>query len=73
LTGVTAIDVAEAELMVNEAVPLTDPRVAVMMALPLATARARPIVGAVLLTVAAPVLEEDQLTLVVKFCVELSL
>ena len=57
----------------TEVDPLTDPVVAIMLTVPPETAFAIPVVGAVLLTVATLVSEDDQLTLPVRFCVLLSL
>jgi hypothetical protein len=71
--GVTEIEIGVAELTVSEVDPLTDASAAVMLAVPAETAFASPDVGAVLLTVATLVPEDDQVTLPVKFCVLLSL
>lgn len=71
--GVTEIEVGIAALTINEAVPLTESSEALIVEVPGATAWASPIVGAALLMVAAEVLEEDQVTVVVRFCLLLSL
>ena len=62
-----------AELTVREVDPLTAPITAVMLVVPAETAFASPVVGAVLLTVATLVFEDDQVTLPVRFCTLLSL
>src|SRR5262249_39546911 len=67
LSGVTAIETAEAVLTVREVEPLTGPCDAEIVAVPPETARAKPIGGGVLLGVATAVSEEDQLTDVVRF------
>lgn len=71
--GAIARDVAVAELTVNVVLPLIPPMVAAMVVWPAATADANPPVGAVLLTVAMALSEDDQATLLVRFCVLLSL
>jgi len=67
--GVTAIEVAVAEVTFNTAVPEIDPDVAVMVALPFAMACANPRVGEVVLTVAMDAFDEVQFAVPVKFCV----
>ena len=65
--GVTLIDTKAALVTVRPVVPETAPLVAVMVAVPTPTVVANPYEPAALLTVAAPVLEEDQMTCVVRF------
>jgi hypothetical protein len=64
--GVTEIELNVAAVTVNVAVPLMAPEVAVMVAVPCATAVAKPVV---LFTVATEVFEEVQAAVVVRFCV----
>ncbi len=70
VAGVTAIEVNTAAVTVRLAVFFTVPRLAVMVAVPAATPLASPVWRPI---VAMEVLDEIQLTLVVMFCVELSL
>ena len=71
---ITASDVALAEVMVKAAVfEVIEPEVAVILAVPAATPRASPLVGAVSLTLATVLAEELQLTLPVMTCVVPSL
>jgi hypothetical protein len=63
--GVTAIELSTAVVTVNVVEPLTVPDLAVIVAVPTATAVASPVV---LFTVATEVFEEVQVELVVKFC-----
>jgi hypothetical protein len=63
--GVTAIEVRTAAVTVSVADPLNVPDAALMVVVPLATAVAKP----ALLTVAAPVAEEAQVAVPVRFCV----
>jgi len=56
--GVTAIETRVAAETVSDAVPLTDPEVAVMVTVPVPTPLARPLTS----TVAVPVAEELQVT-----------
>ena len=72
--GVTVMDTSRAAVTVNVAVPETGPlgadtpvKVAVMAIEPAATAVASPCEPAALLMLAAPVLEDDQSTCVVRF------
>jgi hypothetical protein len=67
------IAVTVAVVTVSKVPPLTDPSVALIVVGPALNARTSPLVGAVVLTVAMDVLEEAQLTCVVRFCVLLSL
>ena len=69
LAGVTVIEFREAFVTVRVADPEMLPMVAVMVALPCATAVAMPFVPPVLLTVATVVEDEFQLTLEVRFWV----
>ena len=71
--GAIAREVAVAELTVSVVVPLIPPIAAVIVVWPVATPVANPPVGAVLLIVATPVFEDDHATLLVRFCVLLSL
>jgi hypothetical protein len=64
---VTAIDFNVGAETVNVAESLIVPDVAVMLALPCATAVANPVV---LFTVATEVFDEVQVAVVVKFCVD---
>ena len=73
LAEFTAIPVTVADVTVSKVLPLTDPRVALMVAEPAESAELRPFVGAVVLIVATDVFEEAQVTCVVRFCVLLSL
>ena len=66
--GVTAMELSTAAVTVREVLPEIVPSVAVMVVLPVATAAAKPEE----LMVAAAVLVEAQVTLVVMFFVELS-
>jgi hypothetical protein len=72
LTGVIAIDVSVAAVTVRVVDPDTLPEVAVTVVEPVATEVASPLEPAALLIVAAPVLDELQVTAVVRFCVVLS-
>jgi hypothetical protein len=72
LTGVTEIDVSVAGVTVSEVDPDTLPDVAVIVVEPAATEVASPLEPAALLIVAMPVLDELQVTVVVRFCVVLS-
>jgi hypothetical protein len=67
--GDTVIELRDALLTVNEALPETPPDVAVIVAFPAATAVATPFVPAVLLMVATAVADELQFTELVRFCV----
>jgi hypothetical protein len=67
------METANAEVTVKEVVPETAPSLAVMVALPPASAFARPAVGDVVLMVAIVGSEEFHATLLVRFCVLLSL
>jgi len=70
--GATVINVGVTEVTVNSVLPLTDPRVALMVVVPADTADASPMVGAVLLIVATDELEDAQVTCDVRFWVLLS-
>ena len=72
LTGVTAIDVSVADVTVRVFDRDILPHVAVIVVDPAATAVVNPLEPAALLIVATLVLDELQVTVVVKFCVELS-
>jgi len=69
LPGVTAIDCSVAAVTVSTVEPTTDPEVALIVVVPIATAVASPPV----LIVAVPVVPEAHVTMVVRFCVVLSL
>ena len=71
LFGVMAIDTKVALVTVKTVEPETLSSVAVIVLLPAATEVARPLKFAALLIVAMPVLEEPQVTDVVRFCVVL--
>ncbi len=70
LRGVTEIDVSVAAVTVNEVDPDMLPDVAVIVVEPAATGVATPLEPAALLIAATPVLEELQVTVVVRFWVE---
>jgi len=72
LAGVTVNELTDAVLTVRIVLPLTFPRLAVMVVVPAETALASPLVGAAVLMVATEVTEDDQVTLAVKFCELLS-
>jgi hypothetical protein len=63
---VTAIEVNTAAVTVSVAEPLVDPDLAVIVALPVATAVANPVV---LFTVATVVFDELHVAVAVRFCV----
>ena len=63
-TGVTAIETSWAAVTVKIVFPLTDPKVAVMVELPTETLVARPLDA----MVATPVMDDDQVTCEVRFC-----
>jgi hypothetical protein len=67
------METAVTDVTVNVAVPETAPRVAVIVAVPDATAFAYPAVGDVPLTVATVGSDEVHATVLVRFCVLLSL
>ena len=69
LEGVTAIDTSVGLVTVSEAVPVIAPEAAVIVSGP---PTATPVATPALLIVAVPVAEELQITLPVRFCVELS-
>jgi hypothetical protein len=71
LTGVIAMDTSVAGVTVNVVDPDTLPDVAVIVAEPAATEAANPLEPAALLIVAAPVLDELQVAVAVRFCVVL--
>jgi hypothetical protein len=66
------MDFNVAGVTVSGVLPDTPPSVAVIVVPPGDSALARPLELAALLTVATLALEEDHLTAVVRFCVELS-
>ena len=70
LAGVTAMESNVGLVMVSEAVPLIVLEVAVIVTGP---PTATPVAKPAVLIVAVPVAEELQVTLPVRFCVELSL
>jgi hypothetical protein len=72
LIGVTAIDVSVAAVTVRVVDPDILPDVALIVVEPVATGVANPWDPAALLMVATPVLDELQVTAVVRFCVVLS-
>ncbi len=72
LVGVIAMDTSVAGVTVRAVDPDMLPDVAVIVVDPVATAVANPLEPAALLIVATPVLDELQVTAVVKFCVVLS-
>src|SRR5215469_10893165 len=69
LFGVTTMDCSVAEVTVNSVEPLIEPLVALMVVVPAATVVATPWDPAALETVAAAVLDEAQVTCVVRSCV----
>src|SRR5437667_1903800 len=71
--GVTAIEVRVAAVTVSVVLPETPPKVAVIVVVPAATDVARPCDPPALLIVATAVLDELQVTWVVRSCVVLSL
>ena len=72
LVGVTARDTSDAGVTVRVVEPEILPDVAVIVAEPAATEVARPLEPAVLLIVAAAVLDDFQVTAAVRSCVVLS-
>ena len=72
LIGVTAIDVSVAAVTVRVVDPDILPDIALIVVEPVATRVASPLEPAALLMVATPVLDELQVTVVVRFCVVLS-
>ena len=72
LTGETAMDTSVAAVTVRLVDPVVLPDAAVIVVDPAATEVANPLEPAVLLTVAAPELDEPQVTAVVRSCVVLS-
>ena len=70
LAGVTAMDTSVAEVTISVAVPETLPDVAVIVDEPAATDVANPFEPAALLIAATAVLDDFQVTPVVRFCVE---
>jgi len=72
LAGVTPIDTSTAGVTVRITLPDTPPLLAETVVSPMPAVRARPIEPAALLIVATPVFVEDQVTCVVRSCVELS-
>jgi hypothetical protein len=70
--GVTAIDTNVAADTVNVVLPLTPPSVAVITLLPVFTVVASPSLPDAFEIVAVPVVAEDQVTAVVRFCVVVS-
>ena len=73
LAGLTAMDTRLAAVTVRVVLPAMLPRVALMVVVPTAAPEASPSEPAALDTVATPRTEVPQVTLVVKFWVELSL
>ena len=71
--GATAIDVSTAPVTVSCVLPLMEPEVAVIVAMPWPTLVARPLLPVVLLMVATPPGAALHVTELVKSCVELSL
>lgn len=65
--GVTAIETSADGPTVSDAEPLTGPEVAVMVVVPVATVVASPWLPETLLMVATVVVEDDQVTNVVRF------
>ena len=72
LVGVTAMDTSVAEVTVRVVDPEMIPDAAVIVVEPAATEVAIPSEPAALLMIATPVDEELQVTVAVRFCVELS-
>ena len=70
--GVTPIETSVAAATVSVVLPDTAPRVAVIAVLPTLTVAARPREPVALLIVATAGVPEDHVTVVVRFCVELS-
>ena len=70
--GVTAIDDKVAAVTVRIVDPVTPPRVAEMVEVPTPTALERPWLPAAFEIVAAGVLDDAHVTVVVRFCVEAS-
>jgi len=62
-----------AEVTVSCVLPVTDPKEALIVVVPADTPAAKPLVGAVVLMVAIPGVEDAQVTWDVRFCVLLSL
>jgi hypothetical protein len=75
VVGATHVNVAvpPPPVTVSVAPPVTLPDIAVIVVEPAATAVAKPLEPAALLIAATPMLDELQVTAVVRFCVELSL
>ena len=69
LAGVTAMETSVAAVTVSVVDPETPPDVAVIVVVPAATGVANPSEPAALLIVATPVVDELQVTVVVRFCV----
>ena len=67
--GVTVTDTRDGLVTVNDAIPLIVPEVAVMVTGPPA---ATPVAKPALVIEAVPVADDVQVTLLVRFCVELS-
>ena len=72
LVGVIAMDTSNAGVTVRAVDPDMLPDVAVIVVDPVATPEVNPFEPAALLIVATPVMDELQVTAVVKFCVVLS-
>ena len=70
--GDTSIDTSVAAVTVNGVLPVTPPLVAAIVVIPTPAIVARPFEPASLLTVAAAVLVDAQVTWAVRSCVELS-
>lgn len=73
LAALTVIWVTVAEVTVSCVLPVTDPSDALIVVVPADTADTKPLVGAVVLTVATPVFVDAHVTCDVMFCVLLSL
>lgn len=69
VAGVTANDTSAAVLTVSVVDPLTEPEVAVIVAVPSPTLLPKPCVGAALLIVATVAVSEPHCTVLVMFCV----
>lgn len=67
LLGETAMELTVAELTVSVVEPVIPFRLALIVVLPAETALASPLVGALVLMVAAPVFEDPHVTLPVRF------
>jgi hypothetical protein len=68
VVGVIDIETSAAAVTVSVVDPLTEPEVAVIVAVPCDTAVAKPTVGFALLIVATPGVSDDQVAVLVMFC-----